>query len=77
MSRSSTKGEFRSLVLTMTELLWIEELLSELNVESPCTPLIFYDNHGVGALTKHLMFHSRTKYIEINFHFIHEKGIEW
>lgn len=73
VSRSSTEVEFRSLALTMIELLCIKKLLSELNVESHCTPILLSDNQGVGALVKHLVFHSRTNYVEIDFHFIRER----
>ena len=35
--------------------------------------MIYEDNQGCIALAKNPVFHSRTKHIDIKFHFLHEK----
>ena len=58
---------------TAKEAIWLTRLLSELNIgfELPIKLiLIKADNQRVIALTKNPRFHSRTKYIDIQWHFI-------
>ncbi|KAJ4778087.1 polyprotein [Rhynchospora pubera] len=76
VSRSSTEAEYRSLALTCTELLWIQFLLQELQVPFSTPPIMWCDNIGATFLAANLMFHSRTKHVEIDFHFIREKVVQ-
>lgn len=70
VSRSSTEAEYRSLALTCAELLWLQYLLTELRVCLAAPPTLWCDNIGATFLASNPMFHSRTKHVEISFHFV-------
>lgn len=39
----------------------------------PCAPLLLCDNQSFLQLARNPIFHSRTKHVEIDFHFVREK----
>lgn len=51
-------------------------LLQELWIPIITTHILWYDNLGALSLATNPIFHSRTKYIEIDFHFIREKSCQ-
>ena len=73
VSRSSTESEYRSLVTTTAELLWLQSLLRELGFFLPRPPVLWCDNIGATYLTTNPAFHARTKHIEIDFHFVRDR----
>ncbi|KAJ3704083.1 hypothetical protein LUZ61_007788 [Rhynchospora tenuis] len=75
VSRSSTEAEYRSLALTCTEILWIQNLLKELQVNLSEPPTLWCDNIGATFLASNPSFHARTKHIEIDYHFVRERII--
>lgn len=75
---SSTEAEYMPLTQACKEAIWVRRLLAELSTEmtsyDTSTPItIFADNQGSMALSKNPEFHSRTKHIAIQHHFIREK----
>ena len=75
---SSTEAEYMAMTQACKEAIWVRRLLTELATEmtpydtaAPIT--IFADNQGSMALAKNPEFHSRTKHIGIQHHFIREK----
>ena len=71
-AQSSTEAEYRSIAQTSAELTWIQALLMELQI--PFTPpVILCDNKSAVAIAHNLVFHSRTKHMEIDVFFVHEK----
>jgi hypothetical protein len=73
VSRSSTEAEYRSLSLTTAELFWIRMVLWEMHISLPSPPTLWCDNSGALALASNPVFHARTKHIEVDVHFVHEK----
>ncbi|XP_028097722.1 uncharacterized protein LOC114297485 [Camellia sinensis] len=73
VSRSSTEAEYRSLVHTAAELTWLQMLLRELHIPSSIAPILWCDNLLAIALASNPVFHTRSKHIEVDCHFICEK----
>ena len=73
VAKSSTESEYRSLSSAATEVLWLQSLFTELGIKIESVPIIWCDNTGAKALTDNPVFHSRTKHIEVDIHFIKEK----
>ena len=48
-------------------------MFQELGISINECPSIWCDNTSVGSLAKNLVFHARTKHIEIDVHFVREK----
>ena len=71
---SSTESEYVALTHVMKDILWIHKLLTELsffyNHLLPTT--LHCNNQGAIKLSKNSRFHTRTKHINIHFHFIHQ-----
>ncbi|PHT82999.1 hypothetical protein T459_11442 [Capsicum annuum] len=70
VARSSTKVEYKSVVNSLPELTWVRNLLNELCITIPNTPIIFYDNVGVTYLCHNPVFHSRMKHIVNDFCYV-------
>lgn len=72
VARSSAEVAYRSLTLTIVELVWMQSLLSELQIKV-ATLVVFCDNQSTVALCCNPVLHSRTKHIELNLFFVKEK----
>lgn len=48
-------------------------MLGELGVFQARVPCLWCDNLGATYLLENLVFHARTKHIEVDFHFIRER----
>ena len=73
VARSSTEVEYQSVANTAAEIQWICYLLSDLGIMLPCCSVIYYDNIGANQLCSNPVFHSRMKYVVIDFHFIRDQ----
>jgi hypothetical protein len=54
------------------ELTWLSFLLHDLGLQLPKAPILLCDNLSALHMTVNLVFHGRTKHIEIDYHFVHE-----
>ena len=69
---SSTEAEYIAQTHAAKEALWLRSFLQELH-STPDDPLILNcNNQGVIALAKDNKFHTRTKHIDVCYHFICE-----
>ena len=73
VATSSTEEEYMSLYSATQEAIWLRGLLKDLNYCAKNATTIFQDNQGCIALAKNPVYHSRTKHIDIKFHFLREK----
>ncbi|XP_028103199.1 uncharacterized protein LOC114302382 [Camellia sinensis] len=73
VSRSSTEAEYRSLAHATAELSWLQMLLHDLSLSLVTTPILWCDNLSAIALASNPVFHTRSKHIEVDCHFIRDK----
>jgi len=73
VSRSSSKAEYRALTTTVCELQWLTFLLHDLQISTTTPASLFCDNQATQHITMNLVFHERTKHIDIDCHVVREK----
>ena len=76
VATSSTEAEYMSLYSATQEAIWLRLLLKDLKYSDKASTTIYQDNQGCIALAKNPVYHSRTKHIDIKFHFLREKVLE-
>ena len=76
VSRLSTEAEYKSLADATAEIIWLESLLSELGIKQHRVSCLWCDNLGATYISTNPVFHTRTKDIEIDFHFVRERVAE-
>ncbi|PKU64415.1 putative mitochondrial protein [Dendrobium catenatum] len=72
VAKSSTEAEYRALSAATSEVIWLRRLAAELHLDQSSPTLIHCDNISAIAIAKNLIFHARTKHIEIDFQFIRQ-----
>ena len=71
VSRFNTKIEYRALANATFEFQWIQHLLQELSISPSSSPIMFYDHI---SCCQSYYFHSQVKHVELDCHFVWEKG---
>ena len=72
VSRSIAESEYRAMVDTTSEMLWLRSLLIELDFPPPSPMKMYCNNEAATFITSNETFHMRTKHIEIDCHFIRQ-----
>ncbi|KAI7703162.1 hypothetical protein KC353_g14273 [Hortaea werneckii] len=70
---SSCEAEYIALTQATKEAVWLRLLLRELGVPTTEPTRILADNQGAMALAKNPEFHTRTKHIDIQYHFVRQE----
>ena len=74
MARSSAEVKYRAMALATYELIiWLRHLLQELRFGNDEQMKLICDNQAALHIASNPVFHERTKYIEVDCHFIREK----
>ncbi|KAL0360592.1 UNVERIFIED_CONTAM: Retrovirus-related Pol polyprotein from transposon RE1 [Sesamum radiatum] len=72
VARSSAEAEFRGMAQGICELLWIKRVLSDLRIEHAKPMNLYCDNKAAIEIAQNPVQHDRTKYVEVDRHFIKE-----
>ncbi|KAK9053174.1 hypothetical protein SSX86_029806 [Deinandra increscens subsp. villosa] len=74
VSRSSAEAEYLAVANAVSEVSWLRNLLLELHVPVRTATVVYCDNVLAVYLSGNPVHHQRTKHIEIDIHFVREKG---
>jgi Reverse transcriptase (RNA-dependent DNA polymerase)/gag-polypeptide of LTR copia-type/Integrase core domain/GAG-pre-integrase domain len=69
---SSSQAEYQASTEGAKEVMWLRSLFPDLDWPISGPSILFGDNQGAIALAKNPEFHSRTKHIRIQYHFIRQ-----
>jgi len=61
------------MAMTTSKLIWLKALLVSLGVFHDSAMHLYCDNQAALHIAKNPLFHERTKYIELDCHFMREK----
>ena len=70
VARSSVEAEYQAMTLATCELIWLKHLLQELKFGKDEQMKHLCDNQVALHISSNLVFHERTKHIEVDCHFI-------
>nr|GEV45182.1 uncharacterized mitochondrial protein AtMg00810-like [Tanacetum cinerariifolium] len=73
LSRSSAEAEYSGVANAVAETSWISNLLRELHTSLFTATLLYCDNVSVVYMFANPVQHQRTKHIEIDIYFVHDK----
>ena len=69
---SSCKAEYIAAVTASCQGVWLARLLAELKGEEADAVTLKIDNQSAIQLSKNLVFHDRSKHIDVKYHYIRE-----
>jgi hypothetical protein len=72
VAQSTAEAEYISLAHCIREVLFLRQLLGELGYEQSTTQ-IYEDNQACISMAENPVQHSRTKHIDVRYHFVREK----
>lgn len=70
VARSSMEAEYRAIANAASKVRWIWNILTDLKITLPTTPVIYCDNVGATYLSVNPVFHSCMKQIALDYHYI-------
>jgi len=73
VARSSAKVEYRAMAAAICELTSVRQPLLQLKIGDIHETKLICDNQVAFHIASNLIFHERTKHIEIDHHFVREK----
>jgi len=70
---SISEAEYRTLASATCELQWLYYLPDDLKINCTNLPVLYCDKKSALHIAANLVFHKRTKHLEINCHMVREK----
>lgn len=70
---STTEVKYRAAYKASQEVIWLHQLLSDMNYKVKLPITLYCDNQGALALTNNLLYQSRSKHFDILYHWIQER----
>lgn len=71
-AKSSTEAEYMALSHAASETVWLRRFLKQFECVDDNPTVVYADNLGAMALSKNPLYHSRTKHIDVQHHYIRE-----
>jgi len=71
VSQSSTEAKYHAMTSTTKEIVWLRWLLADMGVSFSHPTPMYCDNQSSIQIAHNLVFHERTKHIEIDCHLTH------
>jgi hypothetical protein len=76
VSLSTTEAEYIAATTCCTQVLWMKQTLTDIQVEYVDPIPIYCDNTSAISISKNLVMHSKMKNIPIKYHFLREQFVE-
>lgn len=76
VSHFSVESEYRPLAIVAADTSWIRFLLRGLGVSPPTLILLYCDNVSATYMALNPVFHTHTKHMEIDYHFLRELVVD-
>lgn len=73
LSLSYAEAEYRSMHKVVVELTWLTRLLDDLSVRPSLLIPVLSDSQSAIHIARTLVFHERTKYVELDCHFVRQQ----
>ncbi|XP_021995714.1 uncharacterized mitochondrial protein AtMg00810-like [Helianthus annuus] len=73
VSRSSAEAEYRSMCAALCEIMWLINVLQELQVKVDLPVVLKCDSTAALSIAANPVFHDKTKHFEIDLFFLREK----
>ncbi|XP_062118705.1 secreted RxLR effector protein 161-like [Humulus lupulus] len=76
VSLSTIEAKYRAAAMAAKESTWLMQLMKDLHQSTDNAMSLYFDNHYVIRLAENLVFHARTKHVEVHYHFLREKVLQ-
>jgi hypothetical protein len=76
VSLSTAEAEYIAVAACCTQVLWMKQTLTDIQVEYDEPIPIYFDNTSAISISKNPVMHSKTKHIPIKYHFLQEQVAE-
>ena len=73
IARYSIKAENKALADGIAKVIWLQYLLSYMNITPSSASTIWCDNLDATYLFANPIFHSHTKHVEVDYHFVRDR----
>ena len=73
VSRSLAESEYRAMATVTSEVAWLLALLKTFGLDHNQLATLYCDSKAALYIAANLVFHERTKHIEVDCHFIRSK----